>query len=99
MLAALGVFDLLRIDAADSGRRNRVSAFCADRIERGLNFFQVDFQLPHNFADYCRHSATYQLLSLGLQLGEEFGDDSLCKHVNSHLKRARNGGLEFVHSS
>lgn len=44
-LAALGAFDLLRIDAADFVRRNRASALRADRIERSLNFFQIDFLL------------------------------------------------------
>lgn len=44
-LAAHRAFDSLRIDAADSGGRDRVSAFCADRIERRLNFFQIDFRL------------------------------------------------------
>jgi len=48
-LAALRAFDLLRIDAADSVRRNSVSAFCADRVERRLNFFEIDFRLPGHF--------------------------------------------------
>jgi len=45
-LAALGAFDLLKVDAADFIRCNRVSALRANRIERRLNFFQIDFRLP-----------------------------------------------------
>jgi hypothetical protein len=44
-LAALRAFDLLRVDAANSVGRDRVSAVCADRVEGRHNFFEIDFLL------------------------------------------------------
>jgi hypothetical protein len=44
-LPALRAFELVKVDAANLIRRNRVPALRADRIERCLNFSEIDFRL------------------------------------------------------
>jgi hypothetical protein len=43
---ALGTDGLLKIDAAELVRRNRVPTLRAKSVERCLNFFEIDFLLP-----------------------------------------------------
>ncbi len=45
-LAAFRAFELVKIDAADSIWRNRVSALRADSIEGCHYLFEIDFLLP-----------------------------------------------------
>jgi len=53
-LAALGTLNLLKVDAADSVRRYRISALRAASVERQLNFFEIDLLAGWHCAIFSR---------------------------------------------
>src|ERR1035437_11139098 len=63
MFTALGTLHLLKVDAADSVGRDRVSALRAETVERSPNFFQIDFLLQGHLPTFNRNHFQFPALS------------------------------------